>query len=264
MESTPTGSAAGSPPVPEMGPVGRLINVLFSPTKAFESIARKPGWDWLVPVVLMMICSFAWQTVSVSRIDVEDAVKAQMKTVEKMARGNLDDKKRAEIEDQTRASFEKQKSPARRLILLPFVFIPILIAPALYKAAAAAFGKEGKYKTILAGYAWTQIPGILYFLLSILVLIPQTKADVYDVQFVRVLKSNVAAFLPWETTHKSLLALLSSIDVFDIWAFVLGSIAVSKTTSFSKKGAMGVVGGVWGIYIVFKVILGLLYQSFLG
>ena len=82
------------------------------------------------------------------------------------------------------------------------------------------------------------------------------------VQYNRVLKSNVAAFLDFDTTHKALLALLSSVDVFDLWAYVVGTIAVSRLTRFSTKGAALVVGGVWGSYILIKVVLGVLLQSF--
>ena len=40
--------ASTSPVGPEPGPLARVMGVFFSPTKTFESIARKPGWDWLV------------------------------------------------------------------------------------------------------------------------------------------------------------------------------------------------------------------------
>ena len=95
-------------------------------------------------------------------------------------------------------------------------------------------------------------------------LIDSEKLDINDIQFMRVLKSNVGAFLDFETTSKALLAITSSIDVFDIWGFLVGSIALSKTTRFSKAGAMYTVGGVWMVYILLKVALGAVYTAFLG
>ena len=38
---------------PEPGPLARVIGVFFSPAKTFESIARKPGMDWLLPVIIL-------------------------------------------------------------------------------------------------------------------------------------------------------------------------------------------------------------------
>jgi len=56
----------------------------------------------------------------------------------------------------------------------------------------------------------------------------------------------------------------NSLDVFDIWAFVVGSIALSKTTNFTRKGAMATVGSVWLVYILIKMALAGLLSSFTG
>ena len=147
----------GTPSGPELGTFARLTGVLFSPAKTFESIARKSGWNWLVPVVLVMAAFFVSQSATVTKIDIDDAVKMQMKFVDKMAGGNLDEKKRAEIVEQTRLGMEKQKSPVRRGLNTLFVFIPVLIVPLIYHGLAAAFGTKTKYLTVVAGYAYTQI-----------------------------------------------------------------------------------------------------------
>jgi hypothetical protein len=78
------------------------------------------------------------------------------------------------------------------------------------------------------------------------------------------LKSNLGAFLDFDTTSKAVLAVASSIDVFDIWAFFVGSIALSKTTRFSPKAARYTVGGVWLLYILLKVVFGGIYSAFTG
>jgi Yip1 domain len=244
--------------------MARLTGVLFSPAKTFESIARKPGWDWLVPVVLVMAAFFVSQSATVTKIDVDDAVKTQMKFVDKMAKGQLPEEKRAEIEEQTRTSIVKGMSPVRRALNTLFVFIPVFFVPLVYFGITAAFGKKGKYLTIVAGYAYTQVIQIFPALLTAVVAWPQEKLDAMDVQFARVLKSNVGAFLDFDTTSKAVLAVASSIDVFDIWVFVVGSIALSKTTRFSAKGARYVVGGVWLAYILLKVALGGMYSAFMG
>lgn len=249
---------------PEPGPLARVIGVFFSPAKTFESIARKPGWDWLVPVVLLMAASFVAQSVMLPKMDVDDAVKSQMKMVEKMSGGNLPAEKRAEIEQQTRQGMESGKSPVRRLINTLFVFIPILLVPLFYHGLAAAFSAKTTYRKVLAGYAYTWSIYLIPMLLSALVAFPSEKLDLADIQFQRVLKSNVAAFLDFDTTSKVLLAVLSSVDVFDIWAFFVGSIALSKTTRLSPSSAKYVVGGVWLAYILLKIVFGAMYSAFMG
>jgi hypothetical protein len=247
-----------------MGIVSRILGVFTSPTKTFESIARKPGWDWLAPVALVMVAFFIAQSATVTKMDVDDAVKTQMKMMEKMAQGNLSEADRAKMETATRAEFEKAKSPAIRIRNCFFIFIPVLLAPLLYHAAAAAFGAKTKYLTVLSGYAYTQVIQVIPALLTAVVAWPRTTIDTADIQFARVLKSNVGAFLDFDTTNKAILAIASSIDIFDIWLFIVGSIALSKTTRFSPGAARMVVGGVWGLYILLKVIAGLAYSAMMG
>jgi hypothetical protein len=249
---------------PEPGALARVVGVVFSPEKTFASIARKPGWDWLVPCVLVMAAYFVSQSATITKIDVDDAVKTQMKFVDKMAGANLDAKKREEIVEQTRLGMEKQKSPVRRGLTTLFIFIPVLIVPLIYHGIAAAFGAKTKYLTVVAGYAYTQVIQIIPQLLTAVVAWPQETLNASDVQFARVLKSNVGAFLDFDTTSKAILAITSSIDLFDIWAFFVGSIALSKTTRFSPKGARYVVGGVWLAYILMKVVFGGMYSAFMG
>ncbi len=259
-----TEATGGAPSGPELGTLARLTGVFFSPAKTFESIARKPGWDWLVPVVLLMAAIFVSQSATVTKIDVDDAVKTQMKFVDKMAGGNLPEESRAEIVEKTREGIEKQKSPIRRGLNTLLIFIPVLIVPLIYHGIAAAFGAKTKYLTVVAGYAYTQVIQVIPQLLTAVVAWPAEKLDASDVQFVRVLKSNLGAFLDFDTTSKAVLAIASSIDVFDIWLFFIGSIALSKTTRFSPTAARYVVGGVWLAYILLKVVLGAVYSSFMG
>jgi hypothetical protein len=256
--------AAAPPAGPEPGPFARILGVFFSPAKTFGSIARKPGWDWLLPVVLMMASSFVAQSVLLPKMDVDDAVKTQMRFVDKMAKGQLTEAKRAEIEQKTRDGIEAGKKPLRRVINTLFIPVIILLVASFYHGLAAAFGTKTTYLKVLSGYAYTWVIYVLPTLLTAAVAWPSEKLDVNDIQFMRVLKSNVGAFLDFETTSKAVLAVASSIDVFDIWAFFVGSIALSKTTKFSKSGAMYVVGGLWLLYILIKVALGGVYSAFLG
>jgi hypothetical protein len=249
---------------PEPGPIARVLGVFTKPAETFASIARKPGWDFLVPVVLVMAALFVSQMATVPKMDVDQGVKNQMKFVDKMAKGNLTEDKRAEIEKKTREGFESGKKPFRLALNTLFLFIPVLLAPAIYHGLAAAFDAKTSYFKVLNGYAYTQSILLVPILLTAVVGWQQTSIAPADIQFARVLKSNVGAFLDFETTNKAILALASSLDVFDIWAFIVGSIALSKTSRFSAGAARLVVGVVWGAYILCKVVLGAFLSSVMG
>jgi hypothetical protein len=86
--------------------------VLFSPAKTFESIARKPGWDWVIPMVLLMAGVVILQSIAVPKIDVDEAVAQQMKVTEKMMGNEIPADKRDEIEEQIRDQFDAAEAPA--------------------------------------------------------------------------------------------------------------------------------------------------------
>lgn len=249
-------------PKSELGPIARLIGVFTAPSTTFASIDRKPGWDWLLPAALVVIAIFTLQMMATTKIDVDDAVKTQMRFVDKMSQGKLDDASRQKIEQQTRDGIEAGKSPVRLALNSLIVLVVILIVPLIYHGIAAAFGQKKTYLRVLSGYAYTQTITIIPLLLTSAIASTRETIDATELQFYRLLKSNVAAFLDFDSTSKVLLALLSSVDVFDIWAFVVGGIALSHTTQFSRKGAYGVVGSVWGAYIAIKMVLGALYGAF--
>jgi len=238
-----------------MGVVQRLLGVFTSPSKTFEDIAARPGWDWLVPVVLIMLGSFVLQSVAIPKIDFEQATKDQMKVMERFAK-NASAEQRAEMEKRTREGMEAGKSPVRRALNTLFIVAFILIVPAIYRGIAAAFGRKATYRKLLAGYAYTWMIYLIPIVLTILIVMTRSEVDPNELNMARILKSNVGSLLDYESTSKPLLAILSSIDIFDIWGFIVGSIAVSKMTEFTRKGAYVVVGSVWGVYILIKVCLG--------
>ena len=239
-----------------MGVVGRLLGVFTSPSKTFEDIAARPGWDWLVPVAIIIAAFWILQSMAVPKIDTEQQFKDQMTMMSKVT-ARMDDAQRAKFEQQTREGIEAQGKPSRRALGLLFIIGFMLFVPALYRGIAAAFGRQATYKRLLAGYAYTWMIYLIPFVLTIIIVATRSTIDAGELQTARLLKSNVAAFLDFDTTSKPLLAILSSVDVFDIWGYIVGSISVSKMTDFTRKGAFAVVGSVWGLYIVCKIIAGL-------
>lgn len=252
-----------APPVAEMGPAARLSNVLFTPSKVFESVARKPGWDWLVPVALLLVILFVGSALTTSKLDLDAAVSQQMKVMEKRQPG-MSEEQKEKIETAIRGQMKFFTSTPGRLVSMLFLLVPIFVVPAFYHGIALAFGKGIRYMTVVAGYAYAQIPMLLYWVLSVVVTLPRDKIDVEDAQLYRLVKSNVGAFLDPETTNRALLALATSLDIFSIWGLVLTAIMVSKTTKFTLKGAFAVVGGLWGIWVLIQMALGALQSAFAG
>lgn len=244
--------AGGSAPVPagqEMGVFERLVGVFFSPAKTFESIARKPGTDWLVPVAVMVALVLVSAFTINPKLDVDSAVHQTMKKIEQ--RQQLDDAKRTQIEGAMRKQMGFMISGPGRFIAPIIVLVPFFLVPLFYHGIAAAFGASTRYMTVVAGYAWVQLVQALKFVIAIAVSIPRKSIDVNDAQ--NLVRSNVGAFLNPATTSKAVIALASSIDLFEIWALVLTSIMVAKTTRLSKNAATITVVALWIVWVLIKM-----------
>lgn len=228
------------PPVAEMGALSRIANVFFAPAKTFESIARKPGW--VLPVVILLIITVTAGAVIGSKLDMDAAIEKQL---EKSGR------------DLTPDQMEKAKSTSKVVgKFIPvtagiFVILQILIVPALWHGIAAAFGKATKYAAAFGAYVHVQMIPAVKGLLALLVALPRDKIDQAEAQ--GLLKSNLGAFLDPETTAKPLLALANNIDVFEIWALLLGILAITRVTRLSKNTAILVVVGLWVVWILVQV-----------
>jgi hypothetical protein len=226
-----------------------MTGVLFSPGKTFESVARKPGWDWLVPVVLMMALTLVAGILINPKLDTDAAIKDTMKRIE--ARGNIPEAQRKQIQERVEKQFNMVKSGWVRFLGPAFVLIPLLLVPLLYLGIAKAFGAAKTYLPLLAGYAYCQVPQLLKVLVALGVCYPRESIDLNDAE--RIVKSSVGAFLDAETTSKPLMTFMTSIDLFEIWGLVLGSMMVARSTRLSKNASTITVVSLWLVYVLFKV-----------
>ena len=245
---------------PESSAFARLIGVLFSPAKTFESIARKPGLSWLLPVLILSGLTIVGGIYINPKLDTDAAIKQAMKRVE--ARGDLTDAQREQARHAVEGQFNAIKSGWIRFLGPCFVFIPLLFVSFVYWGIAKAMGAGGKYGTILAGYAFAMTPQIIKAILGIAVALPRESIDLNDAE--RIVKSSVGAFMDSETISKPLMAVLTSIDLFEIWGLVLCSIMLARTTKLSKNAATISVVSVWVIYVLFKVFGAALGAAFGG
>lgn len=252
---------ATTAPGPEMGAGSRLINVLFAPAKTFESVARKPGWNWLVPVAILVVLSVIGAVVVAPKIDVDDAVRIQMGKMDKL-RPNMTDTQRAQIEDRVRSSMTSFTSGPLRFVGTLFVLVPMFLVPLFYHGIAAAFGKGTQYVTVLAGYAYVQTVQVIKAILILAVASTRSSISILEVN--TLVKSNLAALLDPETASRALLSLAASIDVFELWAVALGSIALARTTRLSARAAATTVVGLWLAWVLCQVVLALIGSAFGG
>src|SRR5260370_18390537 len=59
-----------------IGPIGRIIGVLFSPKSTFEDIARKPSW--VAPIVLLTLIGLSMNVLLAIKVDWRSFAKEQL------------------------------------------------------------------------------------------------------------------------------------------------------------------------------------------
>ncbi len=235
-------------PKPAMGLGARLVGVLFSPGATFADIARRPkGW-WL-PLILLIGVSLAGTLLIAPKLDVDGAVQQTMAQLEKR-NPNMTDEQRERTAGVIRGQMEFMTRRAGRWIAPFVVVIPFFFVPLLWHGMSAMWGKAGSYKAVLTAYGHIQIVQVVK---GVLVLIVGSTKQTIDIQRVNhLLKSSLGAFLDPETASKPLLALASNIDVFELWAVVLGCIALPRVTRLTPKGAAAVVIGIWLLWVLIQ------------
>jgi hypothetical protein len=230
-----------------MGPLARLFGVFTAPAKTFASIARFPGRDWLLPALLLLTVSLVAAVVVTPKLDVDTAIERTLQKLDERM-PDMGAEQRAQLEERVRKQYEMGTHGPLRFIGVLFVTVPIFLVPLIYHGIAAAFGKQTTYGRVLTAYAFVQ--GVLIVKSLLFVAIASSKSSLQLDAMNTVVKSNLAAFLDPETTGAFLRSLAASVDVFEIWALVLGVIALSRVTKFKPGGALAVVGGLWTIYVI--------------
>ena len=257
-----TESGIGAPAAPGMGVVQKLVGVLFSPGKTFEAIAAsKPGWDWLVPIVLLMLCAVVYQSVTTPRFDKEGAIAETMAKIE--ANPRIPAEQKQEIAKNVRGQFEMGEKPLWRVVGALAMLIPVFAVSLIYWGIAKAFGKTPTYMKLVAGYSWCLIAPAIYWLLTAAVVFPRDKLGLFETQNMLLLKSNPAAFMGPDS-GAAIVTLLSFVDVFVIWGLFLRATMLEKVAGFKTGAAWGVAGTVLGLWVLIRAGLAALGQMFGG
>jgi hypothetical protein len=226
-------------PVPEKhsSPFSRMVGVITSPGETFADIARRP--DWVVPALAIVIVSIVVTIILVPRIDFEGTY---------------------------REAFEARNMPPQQmeqalkwavafgratLFVAPlFVLGGVAVAAAIYFLGVRLFGGAGTYLQTFSIVIYSWMPRVVKALITIPVALTKHGLRLTEVE--NVLVSNLS-FLTDSKTHPVLYALLSSIDLFNLWSLVLLVIGLSVMSKLSKVKTTVLVVIVWGFLLLLRV-----------
>jgi hypothetical protein len=221
--------------------LGRLVTVLTSPTKTFESLCRRP--TWAAVLLALMLVSIATGWLVAQRLDIEEVIQARF------------------------APQSREPSPAEmeRALAMAEKWTPVMAlmgtgvgVPLAYLFVALCFwvvfkmlGSELSFVQSFSVTLHSFLPWAISGLLSIPVVLSRQRIG-YEESQTGVLLSNLGA-LAGEDTGPALRALLASLDVFTLWTLVLLTLGFAVCARRSKAGAAAVVLVLWLLSVAGKV-----------
>jgi hypothetical protein len=221
---------------------GRIVGALTSPTRTFGQIAERP--TWLVALVVLVAVGVLSGALISGKIDWEQ-----------VTRDSLEQQGQQLSEEQLERiiDFQERFGPVMS-IAGPLVGVPIiyLLVALVFMVVFKVLGGDLTFVKSLAVVVHGMLPRGVAGLLSIPVILGRDDFDFEELQDGSVLASNLAAFAP-EDAGPGLMALLSSFDLFSVWAVVLLVIGYAIAARVSKGAAAGGVVGLWLIYVLGKV-----------
>lgn len=231
---------------------GRLIGVLVSPTRTFESIAQRP--TWVAPLVVLLVLFAAVGILTWQRVDAEDMTRPMREAIERQ--GETPNEEQLEQAVTVQRGFGYGCSA----VMPPVVYLlSALVLMVALKIAGGEIGFKTSFAVTLHGF----MPWAIAALLTIPVVLARDSLGLQEAQMQTILASSAAAFAP-EDAGQVLIAVLSSFDVFSFWAIALLTIGFSIAARVSRGKAAAVVTTLWLVWLVVKVGLAALGSAFGG
>jgi len=230
-----------------------LTGTLLSPGETFADVNRKPTWiaPMIVAVVTVLASAFFFQW----RVnpDWDTIFRNQIK--KRMERSN-----QSLTQDQMDAQVKISKSFAKFFPIIGAVVTPVIyvILAGIFALGLMFIQAKATFKKILSVVAWSSAAiGIVLAVVtmaSLMVRDEESLRSIDPTQGAGIVPSNLAAFLPSETSAV-IKSLAASLDVFTIWTcilFAIGFAGIAGSRKITTGKTATVVFGFWAVYVLAK------------
>lgn len=238
---------------PQMSEAATLGNIFFEPGRTFEDLRRKPRFvmAFLITVILFGVYVVAFQ----QKMGDERYRQFITEQIDKnpQAASLPAEQKKKQIE--LSVTFTKYFGYAMPVLYGIFIFIGGLF----YWLGVKAFGGVASYLQSLAVFVYSSFaPTVMWFLANALVLFLKSPDEIDIATSSRgVIHANPSMFLNGKEMPV-LATLVSSIDFFLIWGFILAAIGLHKVGRISKGTAWAIVLILGLTGITFRILLALI------
>ncbi|MGE5234947.1 MAG: YIP1 family protein [Acidobacteriota bacterium] len=237
------GGALDSPP----GPVGqfsatalsRAFRVFGEPAEVFRELSTSPTWAWAL--LLLILVSFGLSMLIAPKIDFEATIRKGIEDRGSQAQQLTDEQISRIAETQRKvASVMRYASPAT-------VSLVFLLLGGAYFLGLKAAGSEVEYTPVFSAVVHATLPASLVS--GALMVVMASQRDSFPAQEMeRLLKTSVGAWLD-PATPKALLTVANSLDIFNLWQWILLTVGLAIVGKVSRSRSALVVAVLWGIWV---------------
>lgn len=238
---------------PQMSEVGTLARVFFDPGAVFADMDRKPRF--VIALIMTLVAVTVMNYVIVSKIGFERILRESMDKSPAYQQLSEEQKERA---------IAQQMSPVMtvvRNVVPPVLALVITVLGSFYYwgAANAMGGQATFFKSISVWVYSSFAPFMVMFAANMIVAIFKASEDI-EISSIQggLFKANLGVVLDVDGAAG---ALLSAIDLFAIWGWVLAAIGLQKTAKVSAGSAWGIVGLLALFGAAVKVIGALVFKA---
>lgn len=220
---------------------GRLVGVLLSPRRTFESIARRPSWAVALVVVVLLAVVAVWS--AFVRIEPDSL----LRSVAEQSGRELP----ASMDAESLHTMSMWSGVVGAALFGPIIY---LVAAGLFLVALRLSGSDIDFRRTFSVTLHGMMPFAVAALLGIPVALAKDTVTLEEVQGGSLLASNLS-LLAGDEASPLVLAVLSSVDLFSIWCIVLLVIGFGAVGRVSRAAAAASVGVVWLLGVALKVAM---------
>jgi hypothetical protein len=249
---------------PPMSAVEKLTGIFYQPTRVFRNLRAHPRW--LAAFLVIVLVNIVYTTTFFQRLTPDRIVGYTMDKLEESPIKPPPDR----MEEARDQALQQAKQPIQRAQSALKTFVGIFMLGAfvagLYLAGVMIFGGRINYWQALAAYFYASVPVVVISkLISLLILFIKSPDDIHPILGQETLLQDNLGVLFNPAEHPVLFVAGSVIGVLSFYGLWLRAKGLENAgEKVSSTAAWGAALVVWGLYVLFGLVLTALFPSFIS
>jgi hypothetical protein len=230
---------------PDQAPEGpgafkAMIGIITSPGETFKSLAARPSWAALVPLVLFLVAATAGAIALVHRVDMSEMARQQI-----LRGSHASQMSQEQIEQAAEMGAKMGRIMSYATPITGSLYF--LVIATIFWLVILAFGDTLSFADSLRVVCWSSVPKIVGAVLFIVVLFIKSPES-FDPT--NALLTNLGAAFGFERLGRPLFALLSDLDLITLWTLFLYTVGFAAFAKARVGKIAAIVFGLYGLYVL--------------